>query len=106
MLLLLAGLAWAQDLSQPEGTWEVAHTDGKVFHIVLKADHSATSDYGKGEKGNWSYDPKTGLTVDWTDGWRDRIFLDEEGKLMKWGWAPGADRQAEPSNKTAARKLN
>lgn len=105
LCLLLTGLVWAQDLSRPEGRWEVAHTDGKIFHIDVQIDHSCTSDYGGGEVGSWRYEPGVGLTLDWTDGWRDRIFTTPEGELVKWGWKPGADRNGEPSNRTRARKL-
>lgn len=107
VLLLLTGLVWAQppDLSRPEGRWEVHHTDGSTFFMDLMADHTCTSTYQSGEVGTWSWHPRTGLTMDWTDGWRDRIFLNEEGRLEKWGWEPGADRQGEPTNRTAARKL-
>lgn len=105
-IMLLCALAHAQeDLSRPEGRWEVAHTDGKIFFMDLKADHTCTSTYGDGETGTWSWHPRTGLTMDWTDGWRDRIFANQEGRLEKWGWEPGADRDGPPSNQTRARKL-
>lgn len=105
LILLLSALVWAQDLSRPEGRWEVAHTDGKPFHIDIMVDRTCTSDYGGGETGTWRYEPGVGLTLDWTDGWRDRIFFDADGKLVKWGWEPGADRNGKPSNITAARKI-
>ena len=107
LVLLLAALALGQqlDLSRPEGRWEVQHTDGSTFFMDLKSDHTCTSTYQSGEVGTWSWHPRTGLTMDWTDGWRDRIFYNQEGRLEKWGWEPGANRKGEPSNRTAARKL-
>lgn len=101
---LLTALAWGQELPKPEGTWQIAHTDGKPIVLELKADHSATSDWGTGEVGTWLVlDAK--LYLDWTDGWRDVIFW-QDGQLVKWAWGPGVERTGPPTNKTSARKLD
>lgn len=103
MLGILTALSRADQLPPPEGRWEVAHTDGKPFTIVLQEDHSATSDWGEGEVGTWLVIEGL-LFIDWTDGWRDVIFS-RDGKLVKWAWGPGVERSEPPTNKTTARKL-
>lgn len=106
-IALAGGLSWMMATSSwgaedgqhpfnPVGEWRAYHTDGKPFQMVLRADKSAETDFGKGEKGIWRWEGET-VRVMFTDGWDDVIEL-HDGALRKRSWEPGADRCGPSTN--------
>ena len=80
----------------PVGEWRAYHSDGKPFEMVLRADKTAETDFGKGEKGIWRWEGER-VRVLFTDGWDD-VIERHEGALRKRSWEPGADRCGPPTN--------
>jgi hypothetical protein len=87
----------------PVGLWRFHHTDGSPFSAWLKADRTATTDFGEGERGIWRWEGAR-VRVMYTDGWDDVLYL-RDGEIRKAGYAPEADRCGPASNDTAAEKL-
>jgi hypothetical protein len=46
------------------------------------------------------------VRVIYTDGWDDLLVLAPDGKFVKRGWSPDADRCGAASNQTAAEHLS
>jgi len=106
-MALAVGLSWLMATSSvasedakhpfnPVGEWRAYHSDGKPFQMVLRADNTAETDFGKGEKGIWRWEGER-VRVLFTDGWDD-VIESHEGALRKRSWGPGADRCGPSTN--------
>lgn len=86
------------------GTWKMKGSEGEVFHAVLKADGTSTSDWGPGEVGTWEVkDGKAYVT--WTDGWKEIIEKTADG-YKKYGFEPGKNFTDRPSNESVTEKVS
>jgi hypothetical protein len=85
------------------GLWEVAHTDGKPFHIRINPDGTASTDWEGQEKGAWRVADGE-IVIEYTDGWMDVLFQ-EGDQVKKRAFGPGTDRKGKPDNVTSARKI-
>ncbi len=89
----------------PVGRWRFLHTDGTPFTARLAPDQSAATDWEGGEHGIWRWE-NGGVRVIYTDGWDDFLVLGPDGRFLKRGWEPGADRCSAASNQTGAERIS
>lgn len=93
------------------GVWALSDNDNVLFNLRLEPDGSATTAAGSRraaarleplstndllERGRWR-GWGNGVRIDYNSGWSDTLLLSPAG-LVQWSWAPGADRNAPPSN--------
>lgn len=101
------------------GVWSLADNANVLFNLRLEADGQATTAAASRgprteaagaftaadllERGRWR--PwGNGLRVDYSSGWTDTLLLGPAG-MVQWSWAPGADRNAAPTNAGKAVRL-
>jgi len=82
------------------GVWKVADSAGKTFHITVKEDGTATTDWEGGEQGVWEVEGQT-IHVRYTDGWHDILMKDGDG-YKKIAFGPGMPLDGKPENTTPA----
>jgi hypothetical protein len=107
LTLLLAAHANAETTRpfDPVGRWRFYHTDGQPFLASLLPDQSASTDWAGGERGIWRWEGNS-VRILYTDGWDDLLTLSSDGKFVKSGWSPEANRCAAASNQAAAEHLS
>ena len=90
----------AQDESDYVGLWWVSHGDGAPLQIRLYADGTAWSDYPSNNPGHWEVRHGRMVCV-WADDWKE-VFELKSGRIVKFGFRPGVDVDAPPSNVSKA----
>jgi hypothetical protein len=106
--LVTAPAGYAQTPSRafdPIGRWRFLHADGTPFTARLASDRSAATNAEGGEHGIWRWEG-TSVRVIYTDGWDDLLSLAPDGRFVKRGWSPDAERCGPASNQTAAEHLS
>jgi len=97
----------AIDASEAVGSWTLADDENATFDVRLSARGTATSNWSKGpasargEEGSWRIVDGR-IVIDYTDGWRDSIVAEPNGKFRKESFAPNAPRDGAPTNATLA----
>jgi hypothetical protein len=83
------------------GGWRVNDKEGKPITITLYMDGSALSNVS--DIGHWYYVDNRVYIV-WTNGWTD-VIVNESGKYMKLGFAPGVATDTKATNSSKAEKV-
>jgi len=89
------------------GSWSLADDENATFDVRLSARGTAVSNWSKGpasaegEQGSWRIVDGR-IVIDYTDGWRDVIVADTQGRFRKESFAPKAPRDGAPTNATLA----
>lgn len=98
----------AIDSAAAAGSWTLTDDENTAFDVHLSEAGSAVSNWSKGqtgaqgEQGKWRIVDGR-IVIDYTDGWRDVIIGQSQGRFRKESFAPNTPRDGVPT--TAARAV-